>query len=627
MIHKSVLTRSTPQYLYPTEGNSSWISPLSLSSQSIPSLATLCTRSTFDTTTHDLLLASVDEAVDLSSFGSKVEFELSSYLSLSPPLSLSLLSSLASTLADKRMLASGTSEPVTSSTLTYRSVLTVVMEQHLGTQFGKDSQEEGSAGRMEEEGIRAYYGGARARSASGSAGVEGERKKDKLRGIFGGKSSLDRALCAGADACGIFTASVKRPPVLALDRATHTRSASNSIPNTLRPSSFVYHSKGSSYDSKPLLPRPASTQQFTSRTTEHRRVYSTGSSGTTTSTAPSSPSCSTTSREPLVPIQTLMITPDHVPFGNLAPIDVPFSTLPLLESSTEGYELEAPLDRNTLTPEERRDQLKRSRKLNQLLGHPSDVEPSRPSTDIQRTTSESKRLSSLGSKSGGKVLYKATSPVRDRFRRQSLSLPSPPIFPSHFYSNSVSMASSSSMARSTSSPLPTPSLDPRSGYHDPTLSPDPELGSFPPSSSIPSRASFAALGGTKEQVREERRKKLKKLERLLGERVPIELALNERPGRRESQTSMGNGKMGGLGGILKGAGEKLGLTGRSSAEELRAGKEYQDEIEERRRDDERGPRSPRIQIDDVGLVKGLEKARKLEQVSPSSLVFRYHVLT
>lgn len=154
------------------------------------------------------------------------------------------------------------------------------------------------------------------------------------------------------------------------------------------------------------------------------------------------------------------------------------------------------------------------------------------------------------------------------------------------------------MARSTSSPMPlTPSTE-----------------SFRPP--IPNASSFSALGGTPELVREERRRKLAKVQRLLGEKVPAHLALNDEVGGRTG--SVGRK---GIGGMLKGA---LGI-GRSGSK----GSETKDQWFERaeltkpvevvEREGSAGARESSSQIAPVGPIKGMAKARKLEQVRSSLL--------
>lgn len=172
------------------------------------------------------------------------------------------------------------------------------------------------------------------------------------------------------------------------------------------------------------------------------------------------------------------------------------------------------------------------------------------------------------------------------------------------------------MGRSTSTPGRNRFDDPPSPDHE--LSPGQHQlpGSF---SNIPNASAFSALGGTKQQQKEERRKKLAKLQRLLGERVPVGL-VNEMPGRpvgKGESVGMGRSNSGGLGKLLKEAGEKLGIkTGGRKEDSLNDPKEEEILII-----DLAGSRMARGSVSgsggnsgDVG-VKGMSKARKLEQVS------------
>mgnify|MGYP001575121195 CR=1 FL=1 len=249
-----------------------------------------------------------------------------------------------------------------------------------------------------------------------------------------------------------------------------------------------------------------------------------------------------------------MLFRSHVPFANLAP--APPSPAHSEFAST-----------NTLTAEERRDHVRRTRKLQNLLGSPLDERTLRGrSLDVSRPTG----------------------------RRHSIPPPSPTSPHEFDFGRPVGLGSSVSMARSSSSPIPlTPSTE-----------------SFRPA--IPNASSFSALGGTPELVREERRRKLAKVQRLLGEKVPAHLALNDEVGGR-----MGSVGRKGIRGRLKGA---LGI-GRRGSKGSETREQWFERAETTRvvememdREESSVARETTSQIAPVGPVKGMAKARKLEQV-------------
>lgn len=148
------------------------------------------------------------------------------------------------------------------------------------------------------------------------------------------------------------------------------------------------------------------------------------------------------------------------------------------------------------------------------------------------------------------------------FADEYVIVPSNMLSPTSTFSTSPS---STPMTRAISTPSPKSPL--LYSFASPP-SPDSELTT----PSIPNSSSFSALGGTKLQQKEERRKKLDKLQRLLGERVPAHLALNDLPGRGMSITELNlansnqnfnNASPKGVGRLLKGA--IMGINNRSSS--------------------------------------------------------------
>ncbi|KAM0788637.1 hypothetical protein ACM66B_006107 [Microbotryomycetes sp. NB124-2] len=253
----------------------------------------------------------------------------------------------------------------------------------------------------------------------------------------------------------------------------------------------------------------------------HRRVLSTSSQSSMTSQTPilqQQPERITHRRAQSVNTATGMGQPStqQNPFSDLLPVGAK-------AKAKEGAsrEVAAPLTINVLSANSRRHLVRQSRKLEQVLG--SVV------TEDAVTS----------------VLRQTDSPVRPLWMVRSRS------FPPHSPTPSVNSFEQSSdagdieygparrMSRARSSPSP---------HSESPATSSPTDRWFP--RNIPNATSFSALGGTLEMQKEERRRKLAKLQRMLGERVPVELALSDSPGRCSSEMSRGRG---GLGNKLKGA--------------------------------------------------------------------------
>lgn len=299
------------------------------------------------------------------------------------------------------------------------------------------------------------------------------------------------------------------------------------------------------------------------------------------------------------------------PFSELAPVPAAPKLPSPRRSSFDVSELHrgepVPPAKNTLSAGEKRDLVWRSLKLKRLFGVPveeSAVEEilARSSLSVPRPEGPFRRPSPL-------------ELVPSLSHRRSFPPPSPGSSnTSSAYSPSHASPLSAEMLRAHSSPVEAthrrPSDFPPSDsapLESPPSSPSP----YSINTSIPNSSAFSALGGTPEQQRDERRRKLQKLRRLLGEKVPPHLALNEMPGRVSgASVSMGRSSSR-LGGMLKGAGSKLGFVRKDEGtKDAAEAKEEELIVVDAWTPDEPAPKDTK----QTGGIKGLEKARKLEQV-------------
>lgn len=136
-------------------------------------------------------------------------------------------------------------------------------------------------------------------------------------------------------------------------------------------------------------------------------------------------------------------------------------------------------------------------------------------------------------------------------------------------------------------------------------------------------SSMLSLQKQAEVKRDERRRKIAKLQALLGERVPVHLALNDEPGvcldatssSARSSSDMARSGSSRLGDMLKGAGEKLGFSAPPRAHPLAAEESF---IVVDRSSLDQMPVSQ--ENPQVGTVAGLIKTRKMEQVGLFTLI-------
>lgn len=280
----------------------------------------------------------------------------------------------------------------------------------------------------------------------------------------------------------------------------------------------------------------------------------------------------------------------HVTFGNLTPVSDTSS--PHSHRYSNNFNT-PPLTINSLTAEERRDLVWRSKKLHKVFGETlaegaagrilvGDRSPQGVNRSLEaemekgRRSSSVQQLDRLQQKESSKLKVETKPKPVLNHRRSSYPPPSPSPFSSFAedYTIPLDMLSPTStshfgtssipMTRAISTPTPKSPL--LYSFASPP-SPDSDHLASP---SIPNSSAFSALGGTKLQQKEERRKKLDKLQRLLGERVPAHLALNDSPGRGMSITELNlannnsnTSPSKGVGRLLKGA--IMGINNRSSS--------------------------------------------------------------
>ncbi|GAA6024331.1 hypothetical protein JCM8202_003681 [Rhodotorula sphaerocarpa] len=282
--------------------------------------------------------------------------------------------------------------------------------------------------------------------------------------------------------------------------------------------------------------------------------------------------------------------PTEKPFGNLVRAEAQGEgALPALYSEATATATEAtregppgsrrPNDPDALTLEERRDLVRRSKKLEGFFGVPfQEGAAQRLLLSESRHTSRPLSTGGLGASSSDS----ATHPVRFR-RNYSLAgpvsplspttlLPSPPVSPysfsqrrpSHAPSEASSALGSTSAGgfrrRSSSSPAPS---SPSAAFFSPSTSTSFADPLYRRGTVAPRRRSAVE--------REERRRKLDKVRRFLGERVPAELVVEPR-----RQASAGGGQADAIGRAVFGAlpPASLFLPPATSASVLRPGLQH-----------------------------------------------------
>ncbi|KAK4046524.1 hypothetical protein OIO90_006536 [Microbotryomycetes sp. JL221] len=274
------------------------------------------------------------------------------------------------------------------------------------------------------------------------------------------------------------------------------------------------------------------------------------------------------------------------PFSDLLPKQS--TSRPTRASESDiGRQVAAPLTINVLSANSRRDLIRKSRKLEQVLG---SVVTEEAVKEVLQTRADTERRPSMLLVRSRSFPPHSPTPSLASFEQQSSE------------AGDIELGMVRRTSRSRSSPS-SPSESP--------MGQSPVDRWFPRnSSSIPNASSFSALGGTLEMQREERRRKLAKLQRMLGERVPVEVALNDMPGRSVISGDHHHVATG-IGGRLRGA---LGLA-RKHPESTSAAQapETLIQVDASSGSEPRGSRdlaASRVQKP----VNSMAKARKLENV-------------
>ncbi|ORY55549.1 hypothetical protein BCR35DRAFT_310051 [Leucosporidium creatinivorum] len=648
-------------YLYPIDSapspsssssTSSWTSPLFISSSDIPDLATLVRKDTFDSTTHSLLLSVCTSAITYlaahplspSTFLSPPELltKLLAQVSAFPPRAPNILSTISSTLSSQRR-ASGVARSC-PSTRTFRYTLAEVLQHFFGASFrpvqvaggdwayAQEKEDDEAIKKMypergdssldedeEEEETVDRESGVRA------ATLSIHRRDDKMRWVFGDdfqQKSLPNSRPSSPTPPTSLAA--KRSSIGRISQAIGLGSSSHYSGNDLESlNSSVIDSPPSKSKSR----RPVSMSSFESNSAissshddhTHRRVTSTSSSN---SPLIEPPSPSSPNRIPLhrrgVSTGGIALASSRgfsskspysptAPFGNLAEVDhypISDSSSPV-GSPTRRVSLDSarlPPTTNALSALDRKELVKRSRKLEQMFGVPMEEE----AVEKVLLKGQHERRQSSAEEHHQKMLPRKSTPTRPMTlpgRSRSFSHQSPSS-PADDDSNDLALPLDAlQMVRSHSSPGGTPSAS----RHPPS----PTESYFPTASRIHNAMAYSALGGTPEQQKEERRKKLAKLQRLLGEKVPAEIALSDSPGRGAGGGAASMGRSASrLGGMLRGKG-----FGRGKDKEKGGRKEEELVVVERQEMDS-GSTSSR----ESGRHKALEplnsmsKARKLENL-------------
>lgn len=349
--------------------------------------------------------------------------------------------------------------------------------------------------------------------------------------------------------------------------------------------------------------RPASMSSFdsfgpssTSHDYNHRRVTSTSSSNSPLIDPPSP----TSPRSPqhrrgfstgnvLKATQQEGISPT-MPLANLAENDGVYqspSGTPSRRVSLDGARL--PPTTNALSAQDRKELLRRSRKLEQMFGVP--MEEDAVQQVLLRGQMERQNSSSSDTQGPSSTLAPQRPSQRlGRSRSFTHDLPISPV-PEDDSQDLALSSGTVTMSRSRSHPGPATSST---------------ESCFPSSARIHNPSSYSAIGGTPEAQREERRKKMAKLQRLLGEKVPAHLALSESPGRGSTMSKQASR----LGGMFKGAASSLGRGHHGKEKGL---ENKQEELVVVEKQDFEASSKGRHKAH--GAVDNMAKARKLENVS------------
>ena len=376
-------------------------------------------------------------------------------------------------------------------------------------------------------------------------------------------------------------------------------------------------SKQNRHSVTPSLDSFAGLDSPTSSTHTRRRLLSTGSSSSVPFLDPNASPTPSRTAPAMLPIDSGAfdsVEPrSFTPFINLAPIP----PSPIRSNTTESFELsilaarngQVPPSKNALSADEKRDLVWRSSKLKHYFGVPMQegaaekvLVESRP-TFRKDSTGSGRRQSFPPSASFGRVIY-PPSPL------DFTSPFSPSHSPTHFQTSqpvSPCTVTDTPSTQNTIESIASRQLEPQLIFIPRNISPT----STPDSPGFP-------MGSTEQlvaqQLKEERRRKIRKLEKLLGERVPVHLALNA--GLVDSMRGSG-----GSGGGIESA--PMSRTGSSKLTEM-----IREKLGLRDRRDEGAASEQWIVVDEpgrdsmvlpppaVGSIEGLAKTKKMESVRP-----------
>ncbi|GAA5938138.1 hypothetical protein JCM1841_007043 [Sporobolomyces salmonicolor] len=621
------------------------------------------------------------------------------------PLSTSVMSTVSSTLSFRRRPPTFPSASNSRPSL-FRSIVATLLEHYVSPSFrqedrlvralwaGDDAFEED-----EDADTRSIQTGIREAQASIT------RKDDKLRWLLGPnfQQGPNAATTAESSSFGIASSNgssstIRRPlknrPGLAdayelrddaispadssstivpfSDSPLHARALSDGSIDSFAPLLHMHDSPpagsrhqrlaSTSSSLSPLIPRseyPSTSWQSASSSIMHRRGVSTG---ILTPSSFSAPNLSLNDAGPVPspggptpPLQRLEDESTTHPFDGLAPADsrlgAPLSPRRIsldsaLDEHRSGRRESLPLNRNKLSDQEKRELVRRSKKLEQLLGTRVGEKDARH-VFVGKGAAEN-------DPSSGMVSPTNTSFARPSAPRRPSTAPGPSSlsptaasFSSSSTSHSVSDHRRASCLSHSSSNA---SLSPSPGMQRSSSSPSRRSSSFS-SAHSPDYMYFSSTSGRHHRMstfdrqdlaregkeRDERRRKLEKVRRVLGERVPVGLVVPPKDTAKteegakaaaggaspaKSRSKMGEIFKGALLGGLKGNG--YGKKASGSQEEVNPPPahqqetfvqvEIQDEREGRRRENSAPEQGARAVAGGVHGVDALTKARKLESL-------------
>ncbi|GAA5877598.1 hypothetical protein JCM1840_005853 [Sporobolomyces johnsonii] len=624
------------------------------------------------------------------------------------PLSPSAMSAVSSTLSFRRrpitFPSSSNPLPVAS---TFRSIAATLLEHYVSPSFRQEDRlvralwaDDDVFEEDEDADTRSIQTGIREAQASIT------RKDDKLRWLLGpnfqqgpNAGSSAEASSFGTTGSNSSSSTIRRPPknhlglahgyALRNDASTpadssstimpfsdsplHARALSDGSIDSLAPSLHMHDSPpagsrhqrlvSTSSSLAPLIHKVSTSSNSASSSIMHRRGVSTGTLATSSSSAPSlsfndagpipSPA------RPTPPLQRLEDESTSHPFDSLAPA-IPHSSSGLgaplsprrisLDSALEDYRSgrreSLPLNRNELSEQEKRELVRRSKKLEQLLGTRVGERDARhvfvgkgavenvPPAGMISPTNTSFPIPPAPGRPSIAPCSSALSPTAASFSSSSTSYASDTrrtSYLSHSSSN-ASLSRSPGMQRSSSSPSR------RSSSFSSAHSPDHMYFSYT-SGQRRRISTFDRQDLARERKeRDERRRKLEKVRRVLGERVPVGLVVPPKdPGKAEeegvkvvaggasmtkSRSKMGEIFKGALLGGLKGNGHGKKASGShdevnpppTQPQEAFVQVEVQAQREGRRRETSAPEQGVRALAGGAHGVDALAKARKLESL-------------